>query len=151
MKTDKPIALAPGEGKTMVVLGTSYTIKVAGETTGGAFCLVESVVPSQVGVPPHVHQREQETFYILEGTMEIQCAGRTIMATPGTTVTLPKNVPHAYRNPANVPMKCLVLIEPAGFEGFFEEVAKLPADQPPDLGKIAAIGQKYGLELLPPG
>jgi mannose-6-phosphate isomerase-like protein (cupin superfamily) len=149
MKSNKPIHLPANEGPTRIVLGGSYTIKVAGEATGGAFCLVEGVAPPRSGVPPHIHSREEETFYVLEGSMEMECAGRTIRATPGTTVTLPRNVPHSYRNPSDVPAKYLLIIEPAGFEGFFEEAAKLPADQPPDLIRLAAIGRKYGLVLLP--
>ena len=135
----------------MIVLGGSYTVKVPGAATGGAFSLVEGLSPAKSGVPSHIHHNEQETFYILEGAMEVQCAGRTFTASKGATVVLPKGVPHSYQNIGNVPAKHLVLLQPAGFEAFFEEAATLPANQPPDLAKLAAIGRKYGLELLPPG
>jgi mannose-6-phosphate isomerase-like protein (cupin superfamily) len=147
----KPVFVEANGGKTMTVLGASYTVKVSGAETRGSYSLVETVAPAQSAVPPHIHRKEQETFYILEGTMEMQCDGKTFVATKGATVMLPQNVPHSYRNPGDVPAKFLVLLEPSGFEGFFEEAGQLPADQPPDLAKIAAIGKKYGLELLPLG
>ena len=150
MKSSEPMFLGPAEGAALSVLGTTYTIKVISAQTAGAFSLIEAVSPPQSGVPPHIHHREQETFYILEGAMEVQCAGKTFTAAKGATVVLPQGVPHSYRNPGAVPAKYLVLVQPAGFEGFFAEAAKLPADRPPDLAQLAAIGQKFGLELLPP-
>jgi mannose-6-phosphate isomerase-like protein (cupin superfamily) len=150
MKSNQPIFLGPAEGAALSVLGTTYTVKVTSAQTAGAFSLIEAVSPPQSGVPPHLHHREQETFYILEGSMEVQCAGKTFTAAKGATVVLPQGVPHSYRNPGNIPAKYLVLVQPAGFEGFFAEAAKLSADRPPDLAQLAAIGQKFGLELLPP-
>src|SRR5437016_5347602 len=92
---NEPIFQDASEGRALIVLGGTYIVRVAGADTGGAFCLVEGVAPAQSGVPPHVHHREQETFYILERAMEVQCAGRTFTATKGATVVLPKDVPHS--------------------------------------------------------
>jgi mannose-6-phosphate isomerase-like protein (cupin superfamily) len=150
MKSNKQIVVPPGEGNTLNVLGASYTIKISGAETNGAFSLTESVAPAQSFVPLHTHTREDESFYILEGMLEIRCGDHTFNAPQGTTVLLPRHVPHAFRNPGNVPAKVLVTLTPAGFEAFFEEAGKLPADQPPDPKKLAGIGRKYGLEFVPP-
>jgi mannose-6-phosphate isomerase-like protein (cupin superfamily) len=150
MKPNKNIIVPPGEGTTLNVLGATYTIKVPGAETDGAFSLTEALAPPQSSVPLHIHTREDESLYILEGTLEIRCGDHTFNAPQGTVVVLPRNVPHAYRNPGSVPTRVLVTVTPAGFEGFLEEAGKLPDDQPPDLKKLAAVGRKYGLELVPP-
>ncbi|MDB6109233.1 MAG: Cupin 2 conserved barrel domain protein [Pedosphaera sp.] len=150
MKPNKHIVVPPGEGNTLNVLGAAYTVKISGAETNSAFCLTEALNPPQSFVPLHTHTREDESFYILEGALEIRCGDHTFNAPQGTAVLLPRNVPHAFRNAGNVPAKVLITLTPAGFEGFFEEAAQLPADQPPDPKKLAAIGRKYGLEFVPP-
>ncbi|MDB6110019.1 MAG: Cupin 2 conserved barrel domain protein [Pedosphaera sp.] len=150
MKPNKQIVVPPGEGTTFTVLGSAYTIKIRGAETNNAFSLTEVVAPPQAFVPLHVHTREDESFYVLEGALEIRCGDHTFNAPPGTVVFLPRNVPHAYRNAGSVPARVLVTLTPAGFEDFLEEASLLPPDQPPDIKKLAAVGRKYGLELVPP-
>jgi mannose-6-phosphate isomerase-like protein (cupin superfamily) len=58
--------LGAGEGRSVWVVGDRYTVKAAGEDTGGAFALVEALVPPGGGPPPHIHHREDEAFYVLE-------------------------------------------------------------------------------------
>jgi quercetin dioxygenase-like cupin family protein len=145
MKTNKPVVMLPDQGKVLNILGADYVVKIPGSATDGAFALVEAVAPVGAAVPPHVHNREEETFYILEGTLEIQCGGRTLMADKGTTVLLPKGVPHAYRNAGDIPARHLVILTPAGFEAFFEEADQLP----PSPDELMKLGQKYGLQFVP--
>jgi mannose-6-phosphate isomerase-like protein (cupin superfamily) len=150
LKSIQPIIVPPGGGTALNILGSTNTIKVSGEQTNGAFSVAEVLAPPQSSVPPHIHTREDETFYVLEGSAEVQCGDRTFTVTPGTVLVLPRNLPHAFRNPGNTPVRILFTMTPAGFEGFFEEVSRLPSDQPPDPKKLAAIGRKYGLEFVPP-
>jgi mannose-6-phosphate isomerase-like protein (cupin superfamily) len=150
MKPNKHIVVPPGEGNQLNVLGSDYTIKISGAETNHEFSLAEGLAPPQSFVPLHTHTREDETFYIVEGALEIRCGDHTFNAPQGTVVLLPRNVPHAFRNPGNVPAKVLITLTPAGFEGFFVEAGQLPADQPPDPKKLAAMGRKYGLEFVPP-
>lgn len=144
MKTNQPLVMLPGQGDVLNILGAEYVIKVPASATDGAFALLETIVPVGSEVPPHTHTREDETFYILEGTLEIQCGGRTIIATKGTTAHLPKNVPHSNRNVGDIAARVLVTLTPAGFERFFEEINNLP----PNLEELAKIGQKYGLQFV---
>src|SRR3954471_41822 len=108
MESDSPVFTPAKEGRTFKVLGADYTIKVSGDDTDGTFSMVEGVAPPQSFVPPHIHTREAETFYILEGELEVDCAGRKFIATKGATIVLPRNVPHSIRNPGNSPVKTLV-------------------------------------------
>ena len=150
MKLDQPSVLAPGAGPIHDVLGSPYRFLVTSTDTGGTFALLEVTAPAQSAVPLHIHTREDETFFILEGTIEAQCGGCALMLHKNATARLPRNIPHSYRNAENTPARYLVLITPGGFEKCLEEFARMPADNPPAPEMLVAIGKKYGLEFPPP-
>lgn len=141
--------LPAGQGPQFNVIGgDQITIKAASEDTEGAFTLIETVTPAGAGPPPHVHRREDEIFYVLEGCFEFHVGKETIRAAPGSVVMAPRNIPHRFQNTGDEPGKLLIVCQPAGFEKFVEEFAALPADQPPDFGKMAEIGQRHGIEFV---
>jgi quercetin dioxygenase-like cupin family protein len=149
--------LPEGEGKMLWVVDELMTFKASGEDTSGAYSLTDSVVPSGGGPPPHVHHREHEAFWVLEGELEVQVDENTFRAGPGSFVHLPKDVPHAYENVGTGPARFLGLMVPAGLEKFFEEVGKPgtdPSSPPPfeeeDLDKLLAVAPRYGVEILLP-
>ena len=59
--------LVAGEGRSIWVIGDRYTIKCSGNDTSGAYAMMEAIVPPGHGPPPHIHSREDEAFYVLEG------------------------------------------------------------------------------------
>ncbi len=148
----------PGEGESAWLLGELYTAKARGEDTGGEFAVVEATTPPQAGPPPHIHHREDETFWVLEGELEFMVGDGTVRAPAGSLVHVPKGVPHTYKNAGETPARYVTTIRPAGFEGFFFEVgerAQDPAAPPPDhgqevIGRIMEADPKYGIEILPP-
>ena len=77
------IHVAPDEGRMLWVVGELLTLKVVGSNTHGTFALIEEVTPPQGGPPPHMHTREDETFYVLEGELEFVVGGRALLATAG--------------------------------------------------------------------
>jgi mannose-6-phosphate isomerase-like protein (cupin superfamily) len=89
-----PIFIKPGEGKVLDVLGEMLTIKVSGKDTGGTYAVIEEVSPPSGGPPLHLHHREDEAFYVLEGEYEIQCGDDKFIASPGTFVLAPNKIPH---------------------------------------------------------
>jgi quercetin dioxygenase-like cupin family protein len=140
----------PGEGRTLVVNGGRYTIKAASEDTGGAYTLIEMVVPPSSGPPPHLHAREEESFYILEGTLQFQVGNESFTAGAGAYVKAPRGVRHALKNVGTVPARLLLLVTPAGLEKFFEEISQ-PAGETASartLEKAKEIAPKYGITLL---
>jgi quercetin dioxygenase-like cupin family protein len=152
-----PIHVAEGEGKRLWVADELMTFKASGEDTGGAYALTDSVVPSGGGPPPHIHQREHEAFWVLEGELEVQVGENTFRAGAGSFVHLPKGIQHAYQNVGTGPARFLTLIVPAGLEKFFEEVGKPGTDlsSPPpfeeeDLEKLLAVAPSYGAQILLP-
>jgi quercetin dioxygenase-like cupin family protein len=134
------------------------TFLITGEHTGGAFCMAEVSVPPGGGTPPHIHHREEETFYLQEGTLTVQVGGNTKTASAGDVICLPRGVAHCFQNTGNVDAKFLMVASPAGLEKFFEEafypVEDRSAAKPPMTGEFLArlleAAPKVGLEFLPP-
>ena len=156
---ERGVAYVPsGEGKSLWVVGELITLKMVGEDTKGAFTLLEEITPPQGGPPPHLHRHEDETFYVIEGELEFMVGDRTIPATAGSVLYGPRNILHGFKNVGTAPSRMIVLITPAGFEGFFEEVGEPvsdPSSPPPppgpeDIERVLAIGEKYGNEYPPP-
>ena len=150
MNPSRPIIHPPGGGTIHNVLGAPYRFLVTSEQSGGAFSLIEVTTNPQSGVPVHLHTREDETFFILEGTIEATCGGRTLTLEKSATAFLPRNLPHSYRNPTNNVARYLVWITPGGFEKCLEEFGRLPAGQAPSPETLVSIGQKYGLQFPAP-
>lgn len=150
MKLDSPVVVLPTGGTVHHVLGAPYRFLTTSEVTNGAFSLIEVNAPPGSGVPLHRHTREDETFFVLEGKIEVQCNGRAVLLEKDGSAFLPRAIPHSYRNPGNEPARYLVLITPGGFEKYLEELAALPKNQPPAPETLVAMGKRYGLEFPGP-
>lgn len=159
METDEQGAtlVPPDEGKKLWVADELMTFKVSGEDTGGAYSLTDSIVPPQGGSPPHIHHREDEAFWVLEGELEVLVDKNKFKAGAGAFIHLPKGILHSYQNVGTGPARFLTLMVPAGLEKFFEEVGKPGTDlsSPPqfdeeDIDKLLAVAPKYGVEIPPP-
>ena len=149
--------LAPGEGRTVHMSGDTYTFKAVGETTDGSFVLFEAIIPPGGGPPAHIHLRESEYYYVLEGEVEITADEGAFLAGVGTFVNIPKGTLHRFMNVGTEPAKMLLCFTPAGVEGFFFEVGRpaTPGSSPSpldaaEIAKVLAVGPKYGLEVPPP-
>jgi mannose-6-phosphate isomerase-like protein (cupin superfamily) len=143
-----PISIKPGEGKVLDVLGEMLTIKVSGKDTGGACAVIEEVSPPSGGPPLHLHHKEDEAFYVLEGEYEIQCGDNKIIASPGTFVFAPSKIPHMFRNISAGQGRILAIVTPAGIEKFFEELSEEAEQGPLAPEKVKEISEKYEIELI---
>jgi quercetin dioxygenase-like cupin family protein len=138
--------------------GELMTFLITNEESGGAIFMSEISVAPGGGTAPHIHHHEDEAFRLLEGTLTIQVGGDTITASAGDFAFLPRGIAHSFKNAGDRDAKALVLITPAGLEGFFREVFELATDRsalPPPASKemmdrARAAAPRYGLELLPP-
>jgi quercetin dioxygenase-like cupin family protein len=148
MSTAKYVDAASGK-KITIFGGVEFYVKVSSEESGGTLTLVDNHCPPGTFLPPHIHQREDETFYILEGEYEFEVAGSVIKAGPGDTVYAPKGVPHSFKVTSAVAGRNLVACVPGGFEIAMEELSKLPMD-PPDMMAVVQTCAKYGMMFLPP-
>ena len=138
------------------VLGDRYTLLLSAEETGGAFSMFEFCIAQGQGTPPHIHSREDETFYLLEGELEFTVAGKSIHARAGDILFGPRNVAHNFKGLSANPARVLCLTSPGGFEKFFTAIGKVVQDksQPPaaptdaDIQKLQQLAGSFGLTML---
>jgi quercetin dioxygenase-like cupin family protein len=143
--------VARSRGKRLDVLGDAVHITLRGEDTGGAYALVEIEARPGCGPPLHVHRREDEAFFVLEGEFEFTVAGGAIRAGEGAAIFGPRGVPHTFRCVGPRPGRLLATLSPPGFEEFFEEVQALAKKGPPPPQAAAEIAARYGVDFLPTG
>lgn len=154
-----PIVALPEQGEALWFLGTLATVKAAGEATGGSFALIEQLAPRGSGSPLHVHSREDEWFYVIEGELTLWVDGETIVAPAGSFVFGPKGIPHTFIV-SSEEARFLLVAQPAGFEQFMRAAGEpaqrleIPpaATEPPDVAALTAAAAEYGIEITgPPG
>jgi quercetin dioxygenase-like cupin family protein len=153
----QPILVPAGTGATYRSPVDEVKFLVTGQETGGAFFMAEVSVPPGAGNPPHIHRREEEFFYIQQGTLTVQVGGKTLTVSSGDFVGLPRGVAHSFQNTGKVEAKLLLLAVPAGLERLFAE-AFYPAADCPDapsmseafMARLLAAASKCGVEFLPP-
>jgi mannose-6-phosphate isomerase-like protein (cupin superfamily) len=143
-----PVIVSPGEGRDF---GDGLLCRITSASTGGAYCACEQILAPGQGVPLHVHSRDDEVYYILEGQYEIQCGERSFTAEAGAMVVIPRGIPHAFHNPADTPSRALMLFIPGGFDEFVAELNRLPPEDAVDENKRDVVRRKYGVEVLRPG
>src|SRR5213079_1739227 len=123
-----PISRRPNEGRTVAVVGDVYRFLATGAETNGKYALWEAIVPPGGGPPPHVHSREEEGFYILEGEITFLVGDKHLVAKAGTFANMPVGTLHAFKNESDRPARMLISVAPAGLERmFFEFGVPLPA------------------------
>jgi quercetin dioxygenase-like cupin family protein len=135
--------------KPIYFLGLPTLLRATGQTTNGAFGLVESVMPPGFASPYHTHRLEDEAFYVIEGEMAFVCDGKWTIAGPGTFVYGPRDIPHGFKVIGSAPARMLLLCTPGGFAQFVVELSE-PAPAPPDMAKLMVVAAKYGIEILGP-
>jgi quercetin dioxygenase-like cupin family protein len=139
--------------------GWLLTFLATGEETNGQFALMEQVAHKGNVPPRHIHHREDETFYVVEGEMTFSIGNETIKATAGTMVFAPRDVAHSFTIDSEQ-VRILVMVSPAGAEEFFKECS-VPAPsmtlppaggEPPysEIQKMMALAPTYGFEFVPP-
>jgi quercetin dioxygenase-like cupin family protein len=149
----------PVEGRTVAVVGDVYRFLATGEETSGRYALFEATVPPGGGPPPHIHSREEEGFYILEGEIAFLAESEWLVARAGTFVNVQVGTLHAFKNESGRPARMLISVAPAGLEKLFFEVGlelaegatSAPAATPAEIEKLLTVAPRYGIEIrLPP-
>ena len=145
----RPILTEVGDGTSFTMLGTTMRLMATGASSGGRFTVGEQVTPVGWGPPRHIHSREDEIFYVLDGTYEMHVGDERRTLSAGACVILPRNVPHGFRNVASSPSRLFFVITPGGLDEYFLAIAK--SSPPPNAAQLVELARPFGLTLLPPG
>lgn len=141
MSVPEPDAAAPGTSqKALWHLGGLLRIRASGAATDGALAIVEEQARLGYRTPPHVHTREDETLYIIDGELSYRRGDEAGRAGPGEVVFLPRHVAHNFEVVSGQ-ARFLLMVTPAGFESFFQQVSGTArADRIPAEAESAAVG-----------
>jgi quercetin dioxygenase-like cupin family protein len=137
------VSHSPREEKSVWLGGLGVAIKISSQQTSGVFSLVECTLEPGRLVPPHVHTREDEYTYVLEGEIGLRIGDQIVQATPGCTVVMPRGIPHTFWNAGPQPAKTVGPIVPGGFETYFLELAEL--FRTGVFEQVDTLGARYGL------
>jgi quercetin dioxygenase-like cupin family protein len=150
-----PVAVREDEGEARWWFNALAVIKATAADTGGQMTIVEMTEPPGAEAPRHVHHREDESFWILEGDVTLQVGDATIEAGAGDFAFGPRDVPHSYQV-GDSGCRMLFICTPGGFEGLVRAMSEPaesrtlppPNDEPPNMERIAAVAEANGCELL---
>ncbi len=142
-----PKIIKDNEGVVLNVIGDIQTHKLIGSETDNQIVEWVSNVEPGVGIPPHIHTKEDEIFRVIKGQIELMVDGTTIVLKAGDTAFAPKNIPHAWKVVGSEKAKMIVSAVPAGIEIMFQELAELPPG-PPDFEKVTQICGNYGISFI---
>jgi quercetin dioxygenase-like cupin family protein len=150
----RPFAVNVTDAPAYWSLGELLTVLASAEQTGGAFSLIEERLPRGAEPPPHVHRREDEAFFVLEGTLTVRVGDEVFPATPGSFVFCPRDLPHLLTVESDE-VRMLTLCTPGGVEQLFVELGEpargrtLPPDgAEPDVERVITLAAHYGAEVL---
>lgn len=143
----EPKIIRNTDGKVLNVIGDIQTHKLVGENTGNQIVeWVDNVEPG-VGIPPHIHTKEDEIFRVIKGQIELMVDGKTTVLNEGDIAFAPKNIPHSWKVIGTEKAKMITSAFPAGIEHMFKELSELP-EGPPDFPKVAEICGKHGITFV---
>jgi len=151
--TDSAV-LETGQGQSFWLMGEFYAIKTTAEQTGGAYSVTEIESFPGNGPPPHIHHKEDECFYVVEGAFTVIVGARAFDVADGDYIRIAKGTPHTYKNVGAIPGKILVILSPGGFEQLWAELGQpgslkqCPREEDPSvLNRLLALAPAYGLEI----
>jgi quercetin dioxygenase-like cupin family protein len=145
--------LAPGAGERMSWMGEPTFLKATGDSTSGAYAMAEIFATPDGIVPLHVHHREDEAFWVLDGEVSFSIGDDVFEGGPGSFAFGPRDVPHRY-SVLTPHARMLMMFSPAGFEGFIRatsrplEETKTTVPEDVDFDLILAAAARFGAEVL---
>ena len=157
-KTNQATIRTPTEGRTITVVGDVYRFLAVSDDTNGKYAMWEAIVLPGGGPPPHVHSREEESFYILEGEITFSFGEERLVASAGMFANVSVGTLHSFKNETKQSAKMLISVAPAGLEQMFFEVGQsVPTGtttaSPPtkeEIEKLLAVAPRYGVEIRLP-
>jgi mannose-6-phosphate isomerase-like protein (cupin superfamily) len=149
LNSTAPFAVQRGEGPVLETpTGDVVTVKADTRSTNGSLTVLELRVAPGSGPPRHVHLREDEVWWVLEGDFRFKAGDSMLRASTGGMAFGPRRVAHNFQNIGDTPGRLLIITAPSGLERFFEQFAALPA--PVDVHGLEAVGHANWIEFIGP-
>ena len=155
-----PITLDEKDGQFLSVVGDTYRILVTGKETGGAFATIDMLIPPEGGPGPHSHAAFHESFYVIDGEIEVKSEAGTYTAKKGSYVVIPEGgIVHSFKNKTDTVAHLLCVVVPSGLEEMFIVMGTPvprgtflppPPLDPEILIKMKETAEKYGSKVYPP-
>jgi quercetin dioxygenase-like cupin family protein len=162
MKNEKPAPIIVGakDGESISMVGDTYRVLVTGKQTNGEFATIDMLIPPGGGPGPHAHADFYESFYVVDGEVEVKSEAGGYTAKKGSFITIPKGgIVHCFKNESDKMAHLLCTVVPSGLEEMFLELGtQVEADtflppphlDPETLKKIQQTAERYGQQLFPP-
>ena len=148
MAEGRKVVIAPGDGEEVLRGGIGVVRKIPSAADGAFSVLEHPLEPGALAAPPHTHADVDEYSFVIEGEIGVLMGEETFRAEAGAYVLKPRGIPHTFWNPGPEPARVLEIISPAGFEGYFVELAGIlsstPPGEPPDFAEISKLAGRYG-------
>jgi quercetin dioxygenase-like cupin family protein len=155
-----PVIIGAMEGTSISVVGDTYRILITGKQTNDSFAAIDMLIPPGGGPGPHAHAGFQESFYVMEGEIEVKSEVSTYSAKKGSFVNIPKGgIVHSFKNKKNETAHIVCFVVPSGLEEFFLEIGEpvspgaflpVPKMDAESLKKLKEIAAKHGQKIFPP-
>ncbi len=146
----RPKIVGPKDGIDGFLGSIGVRFMIDGSEADERFSLVEHPMsPRALAAPLHMHTREDEYSYVLEGRMGALLGDDVVEAGPGDLVHKPRNQWHTFWNAGDEPCRILEIISPAGFEHFFQELSDMGGALKADPEQLGALSERYGLQMQP--
>ena len=140
------VIVPPPAARVIRAFGDEVTVLLSGQETGGKYSMFSLITPPGGGPPPHLHQNEDEWFWVLEGHAEFFKDGAWNAVPVGSAIFTPRGVVHTFRNAGHTPLRMMMHTAPSGFETFFSRCAdEFAKSAPPDMARIVAIAAEHGI------
>lgn len=136
-----------GQGPCIRYGGQEMNVKLSAAESNGDVTIIEDIIPPDSGPPLHVHEAEDEGYYVLDGEFEFVCGENRVNGGTGTFVFAPRGLPHRYKNIGTEPGRMLFTFTPGGIEAFFTELGAQPELNPAIMTEIA---RRHKITMLPP-
>lgn len=145
-----------GAGDSVWSIGGRFTRKVGGSDTGGGLSILEAVLTQASEPRRHIHHREDEAFYVLDGQLSLYVGDTVLTTGAGALAFAPRGIAHTFVVDVE-PSRVLVITAPSGFEGFvFDLGVPATSDEPPEglslppREVVLPIAERYGIEIVGP-
>ena len=140
--------------KLFWISGDYWKIVASSEDTENKYAMMDVTILPKNGVKPHIHTREDEALYIIEGQFDLQYGDQTISATNGFHLFMKRGIFHSFKNVGNNEGKLLIIFIPGGCEKLYEELGIPVTDikafsKPytfPNFVKVFQLLRKYGIQ-----